>query len=217
MEYLLLVKCSRILANIIDRCYNPNHKQYNDYGGRGIYVEGIWLYDPTKFQTWWLENYFDDGQVDRIDNDGPYGPNNCKISTRTQNVRNRRNTVMLSAWGESKPFAEWIGDSRVNGNLIYTTVKRRIDLGWPAEQALTDPPGRWSGSNFRKTLTKNDRPIGHHIGDPEYNAFGETKTLAEWSKDERCVVAKNSLWWRLNKGWDIEKALTTRSRNNKEA
>ena len=44
-----------------------------------------------------------------------------------------------------------------------------------------------------------------------YTAFGENKTVVEWSRDPRCVVCISTLGARFRHGWDVEKALTTPS------
>jgi hypothetical protein len=46
----------------------------------------------------------------------------------------------------------------------------------------------------------------------KYQAFGESKTLAEWELDPRCKVAEPPLRSRLRSGWDVETAITTPSR-----
>jgi hypothetical protein len=46
-----------------------------------------------------------------------------------------------------------------------------------------------------------------------FAAFGESKTKAEWGRDARCVVSENTLWRRLNEGWNIEAALTIPTRS----
>lgn len=70
-----------------NRCTNPRHHAYKDYGGRGI-----------KFLFTSFEQFFDllgerpfKLQLDRIDNDGHYEPTNVKWSTCSEQSKNKRN------------------------------------------------------------------------------------------------------------------------------
>lgn len=91
---------------MVNRCYNPNHIQYKDYGGRGIKVCDRWRYSYLNF-------YEDMGprpdgmSLDRIDVDGDYCPENCKWSSTKEQGRNRRDTIYLTYKNETKPMAEW--------------------------------------------------------------------------------------------------------------
>lgn len=79
-------------ANMHQRCRNPQHPRYKDWGGRGVVICERW-YSFSAF-------YADMGDpppgmtLDRRDNDGPYDPSNCRWATSaTQNQNKRRLTA----------------------------------------------------------------------------------------------------------------------------
>ena len=70
------------------RCFDPGHPCYPDYGGRGISICDDWRS---------FENFYADMldpplglSIDRINNDGNYEPSNCLWASASVQVRNRR-------------------------------------------------------------------------------------------------------------------------------
>lgn len=73
------------------RCLNKNNPRYNDWGGRGITICDEWKDSFVNFKDWALDNgYSETLQIDRIDNDKGYSPDNCRFVGRSENTRNRR-------------------------------------------------------------------------------------------------------------------------------
>jgi len=76
-------------CSMLDRCKNQNHSSYHRYGGRGIKVCQEWE-DVKVFVNWAEANGYEKGlEIDRIDNDGDYCPENCRFVTRQQNCLNK--------------------------------------------------------------------------------------------------------------------------------
>jgi len=76
------------------RCYYPPYVSYYLYGGRGITVCDEWLNDPDAFIDWSLSSGWRRGlELDRINVDGPYSPDNCRWSTHFEQQHNRRDNT----------------------------------------------------------------------------------------------------------------------------
>lgn len=95
-----------IWQKIKDRCLNPNTPCYDRYGGRGITVCDEWLV-VDNFLNWAMENGYNDNlQIDRIDNNGNYSPDNCRWVSVKENCRNRRSNIVVEYQGENITLIE---------------------------------------------------------------------------------------------------------------
>lgn len=129
------------------RCNNPKNAQFFRYGARGIAVCRRWL----KF-----ENFFADmgskpspkHSVERKDNNGPYAPDNCVWATMKEQSANKRNNVLITAFGKTMIMKEWAREVGIN----YQTISARLIAGWTPEIALTAPRKRGPRHEITKSI-----------------------------------------------------------------
>jgi hypothetical protein len=104
-----------------ERCYSVWHKDYPNYGARGIRVCPRWI---DSFEAFFEDmGLAPDGRsLDRQDNEADYSPANCRWATRKEQTRNRRNAINVTINGATKPLADWCDEFGVN----YFTAHRKI-------------------------------------------------------------------------------------------
>lgn len=105
---------------MLKRCYSPKSTAYSDYGGRGIEVCERWkLPDGEGFLNFLAdmgprpENY----TLDRINNNGNYEPSNCKWSSGSTQIRNRRKIKDCSSKYKGVSFNKLAGTWTVTLNI----------------------------------------------------------------------------------------------------
>lgn len=114
----------RVWDGMRQRCGNTRHDSYARYGGRGISVCAAWD-DFDTFREWaGSSGYRPSLQLDRIDNDGPYSPNNCRWVSEAVNKRNTSKTTHITAFGETKCLTDWAADPRCSVHV--NTLRHRL-------------------------------------------------------------------------------------------
>jgi hypothetical protein len=165
------------------RCKDKNDIHYKDYGGRGISFFEDWN-DFIVFEKWALENGYKTGlEIDRIDVNGNYTPENCRWVNDRKQANNRRNNRYIEIDGEKKTLVEWARLYNINRGTFDFRLKR----GWNTKDALT---------------IKVDK----RVGQPEKITINDiAKTLYDWC--EVFQVSKTSVRKRMKRGASLLEAL----------
>lgn len=129
-----------IWDSMIRRCVDPLNPNYSRYGARGIRVCPAWVQSLPLFIAD-MGDRPSGSSIDRIDNNGPYCPFNCRWATSKQQNNNRRDNRHIEFTGETLTLLEWSDRTGIS----YHTLRQRIDvLGWTIEAALTTPTRSWN-------------------------------------------------------------------------
>jgi hypothetical protein len=171
-----------------NRCHNPNTPAYKNYGSRGIFMCDEWRNNFLSFYKWANNNWYEEHlTIERIDNDGPYSPENCRWATSFEQANNKQRSKYLTYKGETKTLISWARFLNINETVIW---RRLYVYCWSIEKTFETPVAHPS-----KKRTK------------EVTFNGESKSMAEWGRVTGIrgdVIAE-----RLRRGWSIERALTT--------
>lgn len=125
-------KLYSIWKSIKQRCLNPNCKAYINYGGRGITICDEWKNNPELFSDWALSNGYDNGlEIDRINVNGNYEPNNCRFVTRFINSINKRkskfNTTGYTGISYIKSRKAYSARISINKERLYLGYFKNIE------------------------------------------------------------------------------------------
>lgn len=125
-----------IWSSMIDRCYNPNNKNYKNYGGRGIIICDEWKNNVREFIKWAYENGYDENAkflectIDRIDVNGNYEPSNCRWVDIKEQAKNRRRSGRIAKKyninGEEMTLKEIEKEYGISEQLFYYRKKRGL-------------------------------------------------------------------------------------------
>lgn len=102
-----------VYHSMMTRCGHwegASEKMIRNYRDRGITVCEEWRESPLAFGDWLLAHGWHNGlQIDRIDNNKGYCPENCRVVSPKENVNNRRNTLRLDDGTPLAMFCTSIG------------------------------------------------------------------------------------------------------------
>lgn len=131
-----------------NRC-NPNHKNSEGYGDRGIKVCEEWK-SYEAFANWARIHGYQDGlTIERIDVNGDYCPENCTWIPLAKQARNRRTTHWVEYQGEQMSLAEACERAGLPYKQVFWRMRR---AGWPFEKAISVPMGADIGIKEHKNI-----------------------------------------------------------------
>lgn len=171
-----------------NRCNNPNFKNYDRYGGRGITYDPAWS-DFSVFLKDMGEKPTPKHQLERKDNDKNYNKENCIWATREEQVRNRggaRATRLYTYNGKTMCIKDWAAEVGISP----ASMQKRLNNGWPLEKAFSKEK---------------------HDGPKLYTFEDKTMSLTEWA--EHLGVKRPTLVTRLQKGLPLEKVFSSEKQN----
>lgn len=172
----------KVWATMRNRCSRPNIPEYRNYGARGIKVCRRW----QKF-----ENFYADmgprppgATIERIDNDGPYSPKNCRWATRREQAQNKRNNRWLTLGKRTQTMKEWADEIGVNPAAILY----RINAGWSNEAILTTPKPEQSNAKLNMQKARAIRAT--------YPKLSMEKIAAQYAVSKKTVlnILHNRIW-----------------------
>lgn len=183
--------------NMRNRCLRPNTPNYPDYGGRGITICERW--DNFHAFASDMGERPANNSIERLNNDGPYSPDNCVWATKSAQNRNQRKTRKVTIEGiqyTAADIAEIAGlktDTVVNRaaqGLTYAEVTDPAPRAYEIKRHSGDPKGvktRTVNSRSR-TACRNGHPW------PQWQSFNKAGNVV-------CIMCgrERALRWKAKK------------------
>src|SRR3990167_54759 len=148
-----LSRIYRIWISMRQRCLNPRSGSFPRYGGRSITVCPRW----DSFITF-AEDMGEPPEprstIDRIDNDKPYCPGNCRWASYREQMQNVTKNVRITANGKTLSLSEW---SRQTG-IPKSTLSGRLQAGLQGEAVLSPISRRWKSRSLHALSTSRPPP-----------------------------------------------------------
>lgn len=128
------------------RCFDPGHESFKNYGARGITICDRWI------ESFW--DFVDDmgpkpsrqHSLDRRDNNGDYEPENCRWATQAEQHANRRNTRVR------EPDQERIMQLLTTTDLPVRQIALQLGLDYEATRLYAN------GQTFNRPIKSDPAP-----------------------------------------------------------
>lgn len=151
-----------IWSGMRDRCNNPRNRHWDNYGGRGITVCSRW--DSFALFEQDMAGRPPDTTLDRIDNDGPYSPENCRWATRTEQARNQRVTRFVMVEGLKYRAVDLANIANVKTDTIVLRAERGLtyeEVVSPDRRVFRAGLAQGGRANGARLRAKTHCPSGH--------------------------------------------------------
>lgn len=214
-------------SNIKQKCEDPKHPSYKNYGERGIKVCERWqVYE--NFEEDMLESFLEhvdkyglkETTIERNDYNGDYEPSNCTWATRKEQANNRRSNRTVINGLNATQIAE-------KYDINYSTVLARLNKGWSVEEILN--PSLRDAWRDKIPTGESLAELSNRIGVPKDTIRNRYNHGWDWTRimetplqktetptgesltqiAKRLGVTRQTITYRLQAGWDWNKILFT--------
>lgn len=173
-----------IWQGMLVRCNVTSHTVYSNYGGRGIFVCDRWLNSFENFYADMGPRPSPKHSIDRINNDGPYSPENCRWATKQEQCNNKSDNKLIEYHGEVLTAKQWADKLAIPYLTLWT---RLFKYNWDVPQAF-------------------ETPVKNHVRYLVFN--GESHTIEQWAVI--LGISRRIIRYRLDElNWSVERTLGT--------
>ena len=122
----------RVWKQMIQRCHTPNSPSFQNYGARGIAVCKRWRGSFAAFYKD-MGRRPTGGTLERVNNNGPYSPSNCRWANMREQSNNTRRNRVIKFHGKAMTTAQWARELGITPMSLW----KRLNRGTPLHRALT--------------------------------------------------------------------------------
>ena len=144
-------------AQAKQRCYNPKHPKFKNYGVRGIGMSNEWRFNFQKFYDDMRPTWAAGLTLDRIDPNGDYKVGNCRWTDQKVQQWNKTSNLWILCLDNQRRIQ---ADAAYWAGISEAALEKRIKVGWPWErwfEAQHFDVGSY-GRYGKRQLKRNFRP-----------------------------------------------------------